>query len=179
MGSALAADLRCAILTISDRAAQGSREDLSGPALVDIARREGWQVVRTDVIPDDQAGVEARLSHWADAGDLDVILTTGGTGFGSRDQAPEATRAVVDRLAPGLAEAIRAASLRKTPHAMLSRGVAGIRRQTLIVNLPGSPRAAKESLEVILLALPHAAELLRGDPSAEEGHVRRPPQTHA
>ncbi|HEX9681097.1 MAG TPA: MogA/MoaB family molybdenum cofactor biosynthesis protein [Anaerolineales bacterium] len=175
----MAADVRCAVLTISDRSAQGSREDLSGPALAEIVKREGWQVVRSAVIPDDQAGVEARLSQWADAGDVDVILTTGGTGFGSRDHAPEATRAVVDRFAPGLAEAIRAASLRKTPHAMLSRGAAGIRRRTLIVNLPGSPRAAKESLEVILPALPHAAELLRGEASAEEGHVRRPPQTHA
>lgn len=175
----MAADLRCAILTISDRAAQGSRQDLSGPALAEICRRQGWQVAQSGVIPDDRAGVEARLAQWADAGDVDVILTTGGTGFGSRDQAPEATRAVVDRLAPGLAEAIRAVSLGKTPHAMLSRGVAGIRGRTLVVNLPGSPRAAKEGLEVILPALPHAVALLRGEPAAEEGHTLHPPHTHA
>jgi molybdenum cofactor synthesis domain-containing protein len=132
--------------------------------------KEGWHLVHQEVISDDLEDIQRVLSEWADSDQMDLILTTGGTGFAPRDQAPEATRAVVERLAPGLAEAMRIASLRITPHAMLSRAVAGIRGKTLIINLPGSPRAAEENLAVILPALPHAIKLMKDDPAAEAGH---------
>ncbi|HLE51809.1 MAG TPA: MogA/MoaB family molybdenum cofactor biosynthesis protein [Anaerolineales bacterium] len=164
--------LRVGVLTVSDRSARGERPDASGPALVEVINAQGWSVTRVGVLPDDLATLRAALAAWADSGELDVILTTGGTGFSPRDITPEATLAVIERVAPGLAEAMRAASLRATPHAMLSRATAGIRRGTLIVNLPGSPRAALENLQVILPVLPHAAQLLAEDPQAEEGHTR-------
>jgi molybdenum cofactor synthesis domain-containing protein len=122
------------------------------------------------LLPDDQSAIREQLISWADGGDVDVILTTGGTGFSPRDVTPEATRAVIDREAPGLAEAMRAASLKVTPHAMLSRIVTGIRGKTLIVNLPGSPKGAVENLQVILSVLPHAIQLLREDPTSESTH---------
>lgn len=166
--------MKVALLTISDRAAQGQREDRTGPELRDYLTAHGWQVVASAILSDDREGIEQILSEWSDHGDCDVILTAGGTGFTSRDQAPEATLAVIDRLAPGLPEAMRAQSLKITPHAMLSRAVAGIRGSTLIINLPGSPKAALENLEVVLPALPHAIQLLREAPEAEAGH--RPPR---
>jgi len=162
--------LRFGLLTVSDRSARGEREDLSGPALFALARKQGWSVVRQSILPDDLALLRDTLSTWADQGDLDVILTTGGTGFAPRDVTPEATLAVVERLTPGLAEAMRAKSLEKTPHAMLSRGVAGIRSQTLIVNLPGSPKAAVENFQVVIPVLQHAIELLTDAANAEKGH---------
>jgi molybdenum cofactor synthesis domain-containing protein len=162
--------LRFGILTASDRSARGERPDLSGPALAERLRAFGAQVTRTEILPDDLAQLADALSAWADAGDLDVILVTGGTGFAPRDVTPEATRQVIEREAPGLAEAMRAASLKVTPYAMLSRAVAGIRARTLIVDLPGSPKAAVENLEVILPVLGHAVELLREDPQAEQHH---------
>ena len=164
--------LRVGVLTVSDRSARGERPDASGPALVEVINAQGWSVTRVGVLPDDLATLRAALAAWADSGELDVILTTGGTGFSPRDITPEATLAVIERVAPGLAEAMRAASLRVTPHAMLSRATAGIRRGTLIVNLPGSPRAALENLQVILPVLPHAAQLLAEDTQAEEGHTK-------
>jgi molybdenum cofactor synthesis domain-containing protein len=127
-------------------------------------------VAQTAILPDDLAALQEMLARWADSGELDVILTTGGTGFSRRDVTPEATLAVVERRAPGIDEAMRLASLKVTPHAMLSRAVAGIRGRTLIVNLPGSPKGALENLLVILPVLPHAVELLREDPGAEAGH---------
>lgn len=163
--------MRVGILTISDRAARGEYEDRSGPLLREKIEDQGWDVIRFDVVSDDQAEIEEHLKRWTDSGDVDLILTTGGTGFSPRDRAPEATRAVVERLAPGLAETMRAASLEVTPHAMLSRAVAGIRGKTLIVNLPGSPRAVEENLTVILPALPHGVDLLKDHPSAEAGHA--------
>ena len=169
--------MRVGVLTISDRSSRGEREDRSGPLLKELIENQGWQVVRFDVVSDDQQDIEALLQDWTDSGEVDLILTTGGTGFSSRDRAPEATLAIVERLTPGLVEAMRAASLKVTPHAMLSRAVAGIRGQTLIVNLPGSPRAVVENLEVILPALPHAIDLLREDPGAEAGHTPPVPQT--
>lgn len=168
-------EIRFAILTISDRSARGERPDASGPALARLVAANGWQVVFQAVTPDDFNAIRTTLAAWADQGApgssaVDVILTTGGTGFTTRDVTPEATQAVIERPAPGLAEAMRAAGLRITPHAMLSRAIAGIRRQTLIVNLPGSPKGAVENLETILPALPHAVQMLRDNPDYEAGH---------
>lgn len=162
--------LRFGILTVSDRSSRGEREDASGPALVRLVQEQGWSVDRQAILPDDQAAIRDLLASWADSGDLDVILTTGGTGFAPRDVTPEATRAVIDREAPGLAEAMRAASLKITPHAMLSRIVTGIRRKTLIINLPGSPKGAVENLQVVLSVLPHAIQLLQEDPTSDSTH---------
>lgn len=164
------AALRFCILTVSDRSARGERPDASGPALADFIQAQGWQVLFQRIVPDETDQIGQALVEWADSGSVDVILTTGGTGFALRDVTPEATLAVVDRPAPGLAEAMRQASLQVTPHAMLSRAAAGIRRRTLIINLPGSPRAALENIKVVLPVLPHAVELLQDDPSAEAGH---------
>lgn len=162
--------LRLAVLTVSDRSHQGVREDLSGPVLRKLAEQAGWQVVAVGILPDEQAELEAYFRRVCDAGETDVILTTGGTGVAPRDVTPEATLAVVDRSVPGLAEAIRAEGRRVTPHAMLARGVAGIRGRTLIVNLSGSPKAVREQFAVIAPALPHAVQLLREDPASEAGH---------
>ncbi len=171
MGKILAeTSLRFGLLTASDRAARGERPDQSGPALEALIIAQGWKVVRREVVVDDLAILIATLSAWADRGDLDVILTTGGTGFALRDVTPEATRAVIDREAPGLVEAMRQESLKVTPHAMLSRSLAGMRARVLIVNLPGSPKGAVENLQVILPVLEHAVELLRDDPDAEKHH---------
>ncbi|NPA24242.1 MAG: MogA/MoaB family molybdenum cofactor biosynthesis protein [Deltaproteobacteria bacterium] len=157
---------RCAILTISDRGSRGEREDLSGPALKTILENHGaFEIAAEGIVSDDPEGISRKLIAWCDRGDLALILTTGGTGFAPRDLAPEATTAVIERPAPGFAEAMRAASLKITPHAMISRAVAGIRASTLIINFPGSPKAARECLEVVLPALPHALEKLAGDPS--------------
>jgi molybdenum cofactor synthesis domain-containing protein len=170
--------VRIGILTVSDRSARGEREDLGGPA-VEASAIAGWptgdavgrpQVLRRLVVPDDRAEIGKVLRAWSDSDDLDLVLTTGGTGFAPRDITPEATLDVVERLAPGLAEAMRAASLRSTPHAMLGRGVAGIRGRTLIVNLPGSPRGAVENLAVILPVLPHAIALVREDQGPASAH---------
>jgi molybdenum cofactor synthesis domain-containing protein len=137
---------------------------------VELIQGAGWSVVRQSLLPDDEASIRETLIAWADSREMDVILTTGGTGFSPRDVTPEATRAVVEREAPGLAEAMRLASLQVTPHAMLSRIVTGIRGRTLIVNLPGSPKGAVENLQVILAVLPHAVQLLREDPKSESTH---------
>jgi molybdopterin adenylyltransferase len=163
-------ELRVGILTVSDRSSRGERPDASGPALVEIIEKQGWQVIRVDVQPDELMSLRQTLAEWADSDDVDLILTTGGTGFAPRDLTPEATLAIVDRLAPGLAEAMRAESLKITPHAMLSRAVAGIRGQVLIVNLPGSPKAAVENMGVIIPALEHAVQVLRENPQTEKGH---------
>ena len=162
--------IRCGILTISDRSAWGERADLSGPAISQLIQAQSWQITYQDIVPDDHQAITAKLTSWCDSGQVDIILTTGGTGFALRDITPEATMAVIDRPAPGLAEAMRAASLKITPHAMLSRAVAGIRRRTLIINLPGSPKGAAENLQIILPVLPHAVQLLTDDPGAEAGH---------
>jgi molybdopterin adenylyltransferase len=162
--------LRCGILTVSDRSSRGERLDRSGPALVEKITTQGWQVERVDIVPDDYQVLVDTLVKWGDSGELDVILTTGGTGFSPRDVTPEATAAVVERSAPGLVEAMRSESLKITPYAMLSRAVAGIRGRTLIINLPGSPKGALENLTVILPVLPHAVELLQEAENAEAGH---------
>jgi molybdenum cofactor synthesis domain-containing protein len=167
--------MRLGILTVSDRSASGERPDASGPALEAVVSAQGWQVIQKTVVPDNLLEIKQVLAAWADSSNMDVILTTGGTGFSPRDVTPEATLAVIDRQAPGLAEAMRAASLQVTPHAMLSRAIAGIRGRTLIVNLPGSPNAAVENLATIVPVLPHAAHLLQEDPAAEAGHRSQPP----
>jgi molybdenum cofactor synthesis domain-containing protein len=162
--------IKVALLTVSDRSYRNERPDLSGPALAQAVRDLGWDLVLQHLLPDDFDLIRAWLAETADSNRCDLILTTGGTGFSPRDLTPEATLAVIERLAPGLPEAMRAASLQVTPHAMLSRAVAGIRGRTLIVNLPGSPKAALENLHVIAPVLPHALHLLRDDPDAESGH---------
>ncbi len=162
--------IRIGILTISDRSARGERPDESGPALAHAASQQGWQVIRTEILPDEFEQIKSTLADWCDSGGMDVILTSGGTGFSQRDVTPEATLAVVQRLAPGLTEAMRKAGLEVTPHAMLSRAVAGIRLRSLIINLPGSPQGAVENLAVLVSVIPHAVQLLREDPSAEHGH---------
>lgn len=161
---------RFGILTISDRSSRGERPDTSGPILEELVLAQGEVVVKKDIVPDDLETLQEKLMSWADSGEVDVILTTGGTGFSPRDITPEATRAVIEREAPGLAEAMRATSLHSTSHAMLSRAITGIRAQTLIVNLPGSPKAAKENFQVVQEVLRHAVQLLHEDPDAEAGH---------
>lgn len=162
--------IRFGILTLSDRSARGERADASGPALADLIRAENWSVAEQAILPDDESVIRFKLVEWADSGRFDVILTTGGTGFALRDVTPEATRAVIQRDAPGLAETMRAESLKKTPHAMLSRAVAGIRGHTLIINLPGSPKGAIENLQTIAPVLSHAVQLLKDDPASESSH---------
>ncbi len=162
--------LKVGILTISDRSSRREREDLSGPALQKIVNDQGWHVERLAVVPDELEEIKNTLIHWCDEAKLHLILTTGGTGFAPRDITPEATLQVIQRHAPGIAEAMRSEGLKITPHAMLSRSVAGIRRNSLIVNLPGSPKAAVENLQVILPVIPHAIELISGSPTAEKGH---------
>jgi len=164
--------IKFAILTVSDRSSRGLREDLSGPVLQGAITDYGWEVTQTDIVADEISAIEKRLCHWSDSEKINVILTTGGTGFTPRDVTPEATQAVLDRKAPGLAEAMRAGSLTITPHAMLSRAVAGIRKKTLIVNLPGSPKGALENFRIIAPVLPHAVQLLENDSGAEENHQR-------
>ncbi len=149
------------ILTVSDKGAKGEREDRSGPAIRELVEAAGGQVVRTRIVPDEQADIRAALIAWSDEG-WDLVLTTGGTGFSPRDWTPEATRSVIEREAPGLAEAMRRAGAERTPTAVLSRAVAGLRKTTLIINLPGSEKAVRESLEAILPVLPHAIGVLKG-----------------
>jgi len=162
--------LRIGIITISDRSSRGVRPDLTGPALKELVIAQGWQVVQLQVIPDDLQAIQEKLITWSDSNKFDLLLTAGGTGFSPRDITPEATAGVIERDAPGLVEAMRAESLKQTPHAMISRARAGIRGHTLIVNLPGSPRAAVENLNVILPVVEHAVDLLSDDPRSEAGH---------
>lgn len=156
--------LEAAVITVSDRCYRREREDLAGPAIVRQLSDVGYQVVKTLLVPDEQGLIEQALCQLAEEG-LPLVLTTGGTGFSPRDVTPEATLAVCDRLTPGIPEAMRYASLQITNRAMLSRSQAGIRRKTLIINLPGSPKAAVENLAAILPALGHGLEILRGDTS--------------
>jgi gephyrin len=166
---------RVGILTLSDRAAAGVYEDRSGQVIRELVlERLGAEIVEQAIIPDEFERIRDTLITWADQRRLDLILTTGGTGFAPRDVTPEATKAVIEREAPGLVLAMLRDSLAVTPHAMLSRPAAGIRGRTLIVNLPGSPKAVRENLESILPALPHALELLRDAPGAEAGHTFNP-----
>ena len=154
--------IRVALLTISDGAFAGVREDTSGQTARDWVSRMGWTLTTHDVVPDEAATITERVTGWADDRTADLILTLGGTGFGPRDVTPEATATVIERAAPGIAEALRAAGRRRTPFAALSRGLAGIRGRSLIVNLPGSEKGVREGLQVLEVIVPHAVELLGG-----------------
>lgn len=162
---------RVAILTISDRSSRGERPDEGGPLIAQIIGETlKWDCSLKKIVSDDLDQIRNTLIEWCDSHRADLILTTGGTGFAPRDVTPEATQAVIEREAPGIPEALRSASLRITQHAMLSRAVAGIRNGTLIINLPGNPRAVRENLDMLIPILPHALELLRGDEKAEKEH---------
>jgi len=151
------------ILTISDKGSQGKRHDESGKVIRNSLSAINSHVVKYDVIPDEVDVIGSKLAEWSDEGSVDVILTTGGTGLGPRDVTPEATLSILDRIAPGFAEAMRVETFKITPFAMLSRAVAGVRGKCLIINLPGSPKAVQECLQVILPAIPHAVEIIKGE----------------
>jgi molybdenum cofactor synthesis domain-containing protein len=155
---------RIGVLTLSDKGSQGQRVDESGPVVEELLASVG-EIVHVDILPDDLDSIAERLIAWTDQDKLDLVVTTGGTGLSPRDVTPQATLQAIDYEIPGMAEAMRMQSLQKTPHAMVSRAVVGVRKQTMIVNLPGSPKAARENLETLLPALPHALAKLTGDPS--------------
>ena len=161
---------RVAVITLSDKGARGEREDVSGQVIEDMVKEAGYEVVSRQLLSDDRQGLTDALISLCDSNTAELILTTGGTGFSSRDNAPEATLAACERMVPGIAEAMRIASLQITPRAMLSRAVSGIRKKTLIVNLPGSPKAVKENLSFILPTLEHGIAILVGD----DGECARP-----
>ncbi len=166
--------MKAAILTLSDKGARGERADASGPALEQWLAERGVQTLHTEIIPDDEDTIVVKLMGWADSGKFDLILTTGGTGVSPRDVTPDATQRVVERVIPGFGEMMRARSMEKTPRAMISRAIAGIRGNTLIINLPGSPRGAVENLEAVWPAVPHAVEKIQGDQS----ECAAPPHSH-
>ncbi len=153
---------RIAILTISDAGSKGEREDTSGDVISEMMAKEDFKELHRDIVPDETDLISSRLREWCDGGDFDLILTTGGTGLGPRDVTPEATKAVMDIEVPGIAEAMRIQTFKNTPLAMLSRSVSGVRSGCLIVNLPGSPKAVRETLEVALEAIPHGLEMVKG-----------------
>jgi molybdopterin adenylyltransferase len=152
---------RAAVITVSDKGAAGEREDVSGPVVREMLNEAGIEVTRSEIVPDEVRSLSELIVEICGEG-YDLIVTTGGTGISPRDVTPEATRAVITMEVPGMAEAMRAESLKVTPHAMISRGVAGLREKTLIINLPGSPRGARENLAVVLPAVPHALEIASG-----------------
>lgn len=156
------APMRAAILTVSDRGSRGERIDTSGDAIEALITAAGGEIAARDIVPDERHVIAARLRAWCDGGRIDVVVTTGGTGLAARDVTPEAVRDVAERDVPGIAEAMRAEGLRSTPYAMLSRSVAAVRGKTLIIALPGSEKAVRESLGAAMGVLPHAVELLRG-----------------
>jgi molybdopterin adenylyltransferase len=155
--------LNIAILTISDKGSRGQRQDKSGEVIRAALAQIESNIVKYEVVPDERDIIAGKLTEWADGGGVDVILTSGGTGLAPRDVTPEATLQVIDKNVPGFAEAMRVKSLEKTPMAVLSRAVSGLRGQCLIINLPGSPKAVQECLEVVLPAIPHAVEIIKGE----------------
>ena len=156
---------RAVVITVSDRGSRGEREDGSGPEIAGMLRNMGMEIIGLRIIPDEREMIRRTLLEWSDGGGADLIVTTGGTGVSPRDVTPDATREVIDREIPGMAEAMRRQSAAVTPHAMISRAMAGIRGRTLIINLPGSPKGATENLSVLLPTLPHAIEKIKGDES--------------
>lgn len=158
------------VLTVSDRSSRKERPDQTGPSLCSAVLECGWKIAKTDIVPDDLEIIKRTLMEWIQSNEIDVVLTNGGTGFSPRDVTPEATRQVIDRFTPGLDEAMRIQSSKITQHAMLSRSVSGICNKTLIVNLPGNPKAALENFKVISPVLDHAIQLLSENPNSEKGH---------
>ncbi len=154
--------IRVAILTVSDSCAQGKREDVSGRTIKDMLTEDRFEICRKKIVADDHEKIVNELKHFSDEAGVDVVLTTGGTGLGPRDVTPEATASVCERIVPGLGEIMRAEGFKKTANAILSRALAGVRKNTLIINLPGSPKAVRECLEIILSILPHAVDMMRG-----------------
>ena len=154
--------IRVAILTVSDTCSQGEREDISGQTIKDMLPEDSFEICRKKIVADDHEKIVNELKHFSDKADIDVVFTTGGTGLGPRDVTPEATASVCERIIPGLGEIMRAEGLKKTKNAILSRGIAGICNRTIVINLPGSPKGVKESLEIILDVLPHAVDMMHG-----------------
>ena len=154
--------IKVAILTVSDSCSQGEREDISGQTIKDMLPEDGFEICRKKIVADDHEKIVNELKHLSDKADIDVVFTTGGTGLGPRDVTPEATASVCERIIPGFGEIMRAEGLKKTKNAILSRGIAGICNRTIVINLPGSPRGVKESLEIILNVLPHAVDMMHG-----------------
>ena len=155
--------LNAGILTISDKGSQGQRRDESGKVIREILSTLDSHIAKYEVVPDEADIIAGKLAEWADSGEMDLILTTGGTGLGPRDITPEATLSILDKVAPGFTEAMRAETSKITPYAMLSRAIAGVRKRCLIINLPGSPKAVRECLDVVLPAIPHAVEIIKGE----------------
>ncbi len=162
--------ISASVLTISDRSYNGIRQDASGPKIIDLLTGNNFEIVNYEIVPDEISMIANKLSEWIDQEKSMLIFTTGGTGFAPRDNTPEATRKIIEKETPGISEFIRNKSIEKTPHAILSRGVSGISNKTLIINLPGSPKAACESIEFILNIIPHAIALIYDDPNSEKNH---------
>lgn len=162
--------ISASVLTISDRSYNGIRQDLSGPKIIELLTRNNFEIVNYGIVPDEISMIANKLTEWIDQEKSMLIFTTGGTGFAPRDNTPEATKKIIEKETPGISEFIRNKSIEKTPHAILSRGVSGISKKTLIINLPGSPKAACESIEFILNIIPHAIALINDDPNSEKNH---------
>ena len=163
----MSVEINAVVITVSDACSRGERRDESGAALVELLKEIGARIVATEIVPDDLDPLADKLRHYADLPDVNLVMTTGGTGVAPRDNTPEATRTVIQREAPGLAEAMRIETLKQTPMSMISRGVCGLRYDTLIINLPGSPKGVRSCFAVIKPVLPHAIALLSGKPHAE------------